>query len=569
MEFNVADLIERIAANVPEREAVICGSQRATYRHFDEQSRQFGRYLLGVGLRKGDHVGIYAYNSIEWIVAMLGCYKIGAVPININYRYVEDELLHIFRDADLKALVYDVEFSAKLNAIREQVPQIRQYISIDSRGEADAFPRVAGSVGIELACGTDADVEFPPRSAEDHYVLYTGGTTGMPKGVVWRQGDAVMVFGGGIDMATQEPIASPEAMADRCLAENAFHMRSLQMAPLMHGAAQWGILRALFEGNTVILLAKRSFDPHEVWQLVEAEKANIIMVTGDAMAKPMLDALEAGSPEGGRYDTASLFAFASTSAVFSPALKDKYCDLLPNTVITDNIGSSESGFTGTTIHRKGGAETNAGGPRVTPARHVVVLDEQHRPIPAGDGRVGFLAKTGFIPLAYYKDARKTAETFVIGADGQRYVIPGDMARHNADGTVTLLGRGSLCINTGGEKVYPEEVEAAVKAHPDVLDCLVAATPEERFGQCVTALVTLRPGAVQPAMAEIHRACASHIARYKLPRRIYYVDAIKRAPSGKADYRWARDEALRCYEAESSGARDSGREGASVLDSGAV
>jgi len=554
VEFNVADLIERVAANVPDREAVVCGSKRATYKHFDEISNQFARYLISIGLGKGDHIGIYAYNSIEWIEAMIACYKIGAVPININYRYVEDELLYIFADADVKAVVYDVDFSDNINRIRSRLPLLHHFIYLDNYHEKDNYPTVAGAMDYVEACKTTAAVNFPSRSADDHYVLYTGGTTGMPKGVVWKQGDAVMVFGGGINMYTQEPIATPEEMADRCLDPAHFSPKTINMAPLMHGAAQWGVLRAIFEGGTVVQLSKKSFDPHEVWQQVEAEGVNVIMVTGDAMAKPLMDAYEAGNTlpgkEGNPYNASTILAFASTSAVFSPALKDKFAENIPTAVITDNIGSSESGFTGTTIHEKGKAETNAGGPRVNPARNVVVLDEEYHLIPAGDPRVGLLAKGGYTPIEYYKDLKKSAETFITAPDGMRYTIPGDMARHNADGTITMLGRGSLCINSGGEKIYAEEVEMAVKSHEDVYDCLVAATPDERFGQCVTALIELRKGVRQTTLEEIHEACKTHIARYKVPRRIYYVDQIKRAPSGKADYKWSKTTALALFDAES-------------------
>lgn len=539
MEFNVAHLIGRVARHIPEREAVICGEQRATYKHFDDKSDRFARYLRSVGFGKGDHIAIYAYNSIEWIEAMLACYKIGAVPVNINYRYVEEELAYIFGDADIKAVIYDAEFAPRLANIRDRLPLLQHLVHFE---DGDNPAQDPASVSFDVACAGEYDVDMPQLSGDDHYVLYTGGTTGMPKGVVWRQEDVIMTLGGGVDVVTQEAIGSPEAMADRCIQEGAFQMRSLQMAPLMHGAAQWGVLRALFEGHSVVLLSKRSFDPHEVWRLVEQEKVNVLLVTGDAMAKPMLDVLEEG-----KYDTSSLFAFASTSAIFSPSLKDRYVDLLPNVVITDNIGSSESGYTGMTIHEKGKAESNAGGPRVSPSKDTVVLDEKHEQIPAGDERVGYLAKGGFIPLAYYKDEAKTAKTFITAPDGKRYVIPGDMARHNADGTVTMLGRGSLCINSGGEKIYPEEVEMAVKGHPDVFDCLVAGTPDDRFGSCVTALVQLREGIAEPSLDAIQQACESHVARYKLPRRVYFVDAIKRAPSGKADYQWAKAEALRIYE----------------------
>lgn len=548
MEFNVADLIERIALNVPDNDAVICGERHASYKHFDDKSRRFAHYLLSAGLGKGDHIGIYAYNSIEWIEAMLACYKIGAIPINVNYRYVENELIYIFDNADLKAVIFDHEFSDKITAIRDQLPLLQHFIYFPDQELPDAASTVSQSINFNDACNTETNLPFPDRSADDHYMLYTGGTTGMPKGVVWTQGDAVMIFGGGIDMYTQLPLATPEEMADRCLKPDAFSMRSLNMAPLMHGAAQWGVLRTLFEGGTVVLLSKKSFDPHEVWQQLEKHNVNVIMVTGDAMAKPLMDALEENENNDKPYNTSSLVALASTSAVFSPSLKDKYVDKLPNAVITDNIGSSESGFTGTTVHEKGKAETNAGGPRVTPAKNVVVLDENFSPIPAGDERIGQLGKCGYVPIAYYKDEEKTAETFITAPDGKRYVIPGDMARHNADGTVTMLGRGSLCINSGGEKIFPEEVEVAVKAHPDVYDCLVASTPDERFGSCVTALVQLRIGANEPTMESIHQACESHIGRYKLPRRIYYIDQIKRTPSGKADYKWAKGQAMKLFEA---------------------
>ena len=262
------------------------------------------------------------------------------------------------------------------------MPLLKEFIYLDNHNEKDQHPIVEGCIDYFQACSTDAECNIPLlRSADDHYVLYTGGTTGMPKGVVWKQGDAVMVFGGGIEMYTQEPLESPEVMADRCLDETHFAPKTINMAPLMHGAAQWGVLRAIFEGGTVVLLSKRSFDAHEVWQQVEAEGVNVIMVTGDAMAKPLMDAYEEGNTlpgkEGNAYNASTILAFASTSAVFSPALKDKFAEKIPTAVITDNIGSSESGFTGTTIHEKGKAETNAGGPRVTPAKNVAVLDEDY------------------------------------------------------------------------------------------------------------------------------------------------------------------------------------------------
>lgn len=546
MEFNVADLIERVAKHIPNREALVCGERRATYQDLNQHAQQFAVYLMSIGLGKNDHIAIYAYNCIEWAEVLLACYKIGAVPININYRYVEEELHYIFNNADIKAVIYEAQFTERLKNIIPRLPKMQHFIHLDQDNDV-----VAGSIYYQQALAIDsASVTFPIRRGDDLYVLYTGGTTGMPKGVVWRQHDIIMALGGGIDMTTQEAIATPELMADRCIKENAFYMRSMQLAPLMHGAAQWGLLRALFEGHTVLMLASKSFDADEVWRMIEREQVNTVLLTGDAMARPMMDALLKSS-EGGKpgFNTSSLFVFASSAAVFSPSLKDKYTDVLPNVLIMDNIGSTESGYTGAAVHQKGKADSNAGGPRVSPGRDVVVLDENYTLLQPGSEKQGFLAKGGFIPSAYYKDEKKSAATFITGADGKRYVIPGDMAIYNADGSITMLGRGSLCINSGGEKIFPEEVEVAIKAHEAVYDCLVVGTPDERFGSAVTALIQLAKGFAEPDLKSIHAACASHIARYKVPKRVYIVDKVKRAPSGKPDYQWAKQEAMRRFVGE--------------------
>lgn len=376
------------------------------------------------------------------------------------------------------------------------------------------------------------------RSGDDVYVIYTGGTTGMPKGVVWRQEDVVMALGGGIDASTQEKHNSPEAFADKCIAEGAFAARSLQLAPLMHGAAQWGMLRGFFEGHTIIISDQRHFDADWVWRTVAAEQANIMLITGDAMARPLLDALEEKD-----YDLSSLFVLVSSAAIFSAALKSRYCVKLPNAIIMDSLGSSEGGYSGVTVHDATAQSKDAGGPRLTLGLDTVVLDSQHNILAENSGATGLLARSDNIPQGYYKDPVKTAATFVTAATGKRYSIPGDMARLNEDGTVTLLGRGSNCINSGGEKIFPEEVEAAIKSHPNAYDALVVGTPDERFGSCVTALVQLRENTQEPSLEELHQACASHIGRYKLPKNVFYVEEVKRSPSGKPDYQWANQEAI--------------------------
>ncbi len=543
MDFNVASIFERVAHNVPDREAIICGSERLSYGEFDKRANRLARYLQQLGIGKGDHVAIYAYNRLEWVEAMLACYKLSAVPVNINYRYVEEELLYLLTDADIKAIVFERQFGPLLSAIKGRLPALQHYIAIEDGSEAALEGLHAAEYHTVLAQQSDAPLAVE-RSGDDHYVLYTGGTTGMPKGVVWRQEDVIMALGGGLDMATGQPLASAEIMADRCIQPNAFAMRSLQLAPLMHGAAQWGLLRALFEGGTVIFTDRKSFDADHVWQTVGNEKANVMLITGDAMARPLMDALIAREAGGEPYDLSSMFVVASSAAIFSPSLKDAFTEKLPNVLIMDNIGASEVGYCGAAVHSKGGADKDAGGPRVQPGPDTVLLDDDFKLIPMGSGQEGWLARGGNIPLAYYKDEEKTRKTYITASDGRRYAIPGDRARANADGTITLLGRGSGCINSGGEKIFPEEVEGAIKAHPAVVDTLVVGTPDERFGSCVTALVHVRPGFAEPTLESIQEACSNQIARYKLPRRVFFVDGIARSPSGKPDYKWAKEEALR-------------------------
>jgi acyl-CoA synthetase (AMP-forming)/AMP-acid ligase II len=377
------------------------------------------------------------------------------------------------------------------------------------------------------------DRDFPERSADDHYVLYTGGTTGMPKGVVWRHEDVFFALGGGIDAYTNERVADEWTLAEKAKAVDA-PLRSLNLPPLMHGAAQWGFLRFAFEGNLVVML--RRFDAHEVWRTIERERINSVSITGDAMARPMIEALdELGGP--GALDLSSLFVLASTAAIFSPTVKDRYLDAFPNLLIVDAIGSSETGANGMRTVGKGDTQNKGGGPTVQAARDAVVLDEQLQELAPGSGQSGRLARRGNVPVAYYKDPEKSAATFVTGADGSRYALAGDMAILEGDGTITLLGRGSQCINSGGEKIFPEEVESALKAHPGVFDAIVVGVPDERWGQRVAAVVQPRDGAV-PTLEELDAHCRGYVAGYKVPRELHLVTEVVRSPSGKPDYPWA-------------------------------
>jgi 3-oxocholest-4-en-26-oate---CoA ligase len=532
MGYNIADLFERAVDAVPDRMALVCGDQRLTYAEMDEQANRLANHLLGEGFGHGDHIGIYGQNSAEWLVAMVAVFKIRAVPININFRYVTDELTYLFDNADLVALVHDREYIDRIDAVRRAVPGLRHFVMIDD--DSDAHPGVIGAVRWADAVGA-ASPERPvlPRSDDDHYVIYTGGTTGMPKGVVWRHEDVFYALGGGVDAYTNERVTHGHQLAEKAAATET-PMVSLNIPPLMHGAAQWGALRFLFEGNTVCFVPR--FDPEAVWSLVEAEGVNTMMITGDAMARPLIEALSA-DPD--RWDLSSLFVVSSSAVVFSPSLKDTLLELLPNIMIVDAIGSSESGMNGMVVQTKGQtANHGGGGPTVSAGRDAVVLDDELRPLEPGTGTVGKLARGGNIPIGYYKDPVKTAATFVTAPDGTRYVVAGDFALLEADGTITLLGRGSVCINSGGEKIFPEEVETTLKSHPAVYDTLVVGVPDERWGQAVCAVVQPRPGVDVPDLDELAGHARELLAGYKVPRHLVVVDEIVRSPSGKPDYPWA-------------------------------
>jgi acyl-CoA synthetase (AMP-forming)/AMP-acid ligase II len=516
--FNLADLFERVADAVPDRTALVVDDRRFSFSELDAYANQAAHVLADHGVKRGEHVGIYAYNSAEWVATMLGTYKLRAVPINVNFRYVEEELAYILGNADCVAVVYDTEFAARLDAVRAALPSLRDTLPL-----GDAFDAALGAAS--------AARDFGARSPDDHYVLYTGGTTGLPKGVVWRHEDVFMALGQGIDAVTGHRVATDRELAEKAAAAPA-PLVFCVIPPLMHGAAQWGMLGQLFQGNTIVLM--RKFDPDAVWQTVDREGVNSVLITGDAMGRPLIEALDDASRS---YDVSSLFAVSSSAAIFSPAVKDRFFERFPDLVITDSIGSSESGFNGLALVGKGGTAMK-GGPTVTPAPDVVVLDDELRPVEPGSGVVGRVARGGNIPIGYYNDEAKTKTTFVVAADGRRYAMPGDFATLEADGTVTLLGRGSVCINSGGEKIFPEEVEAALKSHPDVFDAVVVGVPDERWGQRVAAVVEVRDGHIEPTLAALDSHCRTRIAGYKVPRDLRVVDRMERSPSGKADYPWA-------------------------------
>ncbi|HWF15649.1 MAG TPA: acyl-CoA synthetase [Acidimicrobiales bacterium] len=527
MEFNLADLFEAAVDAYPEREYLVADGKRRTYAEMEARANQLAHYLAAQGIGPGDHVGIYSYNSVEWVETAWAVFKLRAIWININYRYVKDELQYLLTNADLQALVYQREFSPLVAALLPELPDLRQVLVIEDGSDVVVAPR---SVDYEAAMeGQSPARDFGPRSGDDLYILYTGGTTGMPKGVVWRHVDVFYALGGGTDPVTNTRITDPAVMVEKGAGGGMVH---LPVAPLMHGATQWCVMGQSFVGSKIVLMAK--FDPHDVWRLVGSERVNSVMITGDAMGKPLVEQLD--EPVASSYDLSTLLAVVSSAALFSAPVKDQFFLQLPNLVITDAIGSSEGGNNGMTVVTAGNTAMKSG-PTVHLLGETVVFDENLEPVEPGSGTIGKIARSGDIPVGYYNDPKKTAEVF-IQVQGRRYVMPGDYATVEADGSITLLGRGSIVINSGGEKIFPEEVESAVRSHPDVMDAIVCGAPDERWGQTVAAIIQPRVGHAAPSLEAIQEHCRTSIAGYKLPRRLHVVDAVERSPSGKPDYTWA-------------------------------
>lgn len=533
MEFNLADLFENAADAFGEREYLVAENRRRTYAEMEQRANRLAHHLLDHGVKAGDHVGIYAYNSVEWIETLWAVFKIRATWININYRYVKDELAYLFSNADLVALVHQREFTPRVRAVRDRLVLLAHTVVIDDDSGADLDGYEHTAYEEAMASG-GAQRDFEPRSPDDRYILFTGGTTGMPKGVVWRHEDVFFALGGGIDALTLTRVTAPEDMVAKGLAAGS-QLTTFPIAPLMHGASQWAVMGASFVGNRVLLVAK--FDAAKVWSMVEAERANAMMITGDAMGRPLIEELARTDRS---YDTSSFFSLNSSAAIFSPTVKEEFFARFPHLIMTDAIGSSETGNNGLAMV-SAGRTAMKGGPTVAPGADTVVLDDDFRPIPPGTGKMGRLARAGNIPLCYYKDPTKSAETFV-SVHGKRYSLPGDFALVESDGTITLVGRGSVSINSGGEKIFPEEVEAAIKSHPDVYDAVVVGVPDERWGQRVVMVVQPRSGRTVD-LESVQAHCRTRIAGYKIPRQLTVVAEVQRSPSGKADYPWAKGIAM--------------------------
>jgi fatty-acyl-CoA synthase len=525
MEFNLADLYELVADAAPDRMALIAGDRRLTFRDLDERSNRVAHYLRDVGVLPGQHVGIYAFNRAEWLETMLGCFKARVVPINVNYRYVVDELRYLFDNADLVALVYEAEFGPHVASVLPGLPKLKHLVQLDDGTGTETERLEAVEYEHALSVASPARDGLSPRSPDDLYVLYTGGTTGMPKGVMWRAEDIFFAALGGGNYGGPG-INKPEEIVDNL----AVGLVTFALAPLMHGNAQWTTFIGLYGGNTVVLNASRRFDADEIWDLVERESVSVLSLVGDAMARPLVDALAH------RPIPPSMFAMTSGGAILSPAIKEELQQRAPNLIVIDAFGASETGA-------NGAVATTDKGPRFQMNESTTVITEDGDVAPFGE--VGMLARRGHVPIGYYKDEAKTAATFV-EMRGVRWAIPGDRAVIEEDGTITVLGRGSQCINTGGEKVFPEEVEAVLKAHEAVFDAIVVGVPDARFGESVAAVVSVRPGStITLDDVQVHTRTA--LAGYKVPRHLVVVDTVERTPAGKPNYRWAKETAAAAVE----------------------
>ncbi len=547
MEFNLAQVQEAVAAVVPDRECIVWRDRRLTYADVTDRTRRLANHLLAKGLgvdaerstlaghESGQaHLGCYLHNGNEYLETMLGAYKARVAPFNVNYRYVAEELRYLLNDAGAKAIVYHSAFADRLAEVLPDLPQLTVLLQVDDGTGADLLP---GAEWYEEAlAAASADQPAVEWSPDDLYILYTGGTTGMPKGVLWRQADIYVGALGGRSLGTGQEWGSLEEITQGALNGGA---KLLPAPPFMHGAGHWLGLNAILGGNTVCIQDDTvGFDAADVWTTMSREQANILLIVGDAFGRPLVDELERASAAGKPYDLSSMLMLISGGAPLNSTLKDRFLAQLPSVMVMDAVGASE---TGSQMSHVSAAGQSASTGTFTPGPGAAIVSEDlSTALEAGHPEVGWLAQKGRVPLGYLGDADKTARTFPV-IDGTRYSVPGDRARLTADGIIELYGRDSVTINSGGEKIFAEEVEQAIAHHPDVYDVVVAGRPSERWGQEVVAIVQLRDGATPDEQSLLDEA-ATHVARYKLPKSFRFVPTIVRSPAGKADYRWAKEQA---------------------------
>ncbi len=543
--FNLSTVLDTVAHAVPDQEVLIWRDRRVTFGQMNERVNRLANYLVAQGLgaksdRTGlagheshqDHIGLYLRNGNEYVEGMYAGYRARVASFNVNYRYVEEELVYLLRDSKAKALIFHSDFADRVAAVRDQLPDLQVLIQVD---DESGNPLLDGAVAYEevLAASSPEHPDTEP-SPDDLYILYTGGTTGMPKGVLWRHDDIFIQAMGGRPFGATEPMTSYDEVAAAAV-NGGGGMRILMIPPFMHGAAQWGMSHAITNGGAIILPSDNTkLDPVDALTVCAEEKAISLPLVGDAIARPLIDELEANGDD---YEL-SLAAVTNGGAPLTPGIKDRFLTVLPNILVMDAVGSSETGIQ---MQHYSVAGEKASTGSFEPSADTVVLDEDlTRRLEVGEDQIGWLAQRGYVPLGYLGDADKTGRTFPV-IDGVRYSVPGDRARLQDTGEIELLGRDSVTINSGGEKIFAEEVERAVAEHPDVYDVIVVGRPSERWGAEVVAVVQAREG-VTLDEASLLEECAKHIARYKFPKCFVYRDKLVRSPAGKADYRWAKEQA---------------------------
>ena len=530
IEWNFADVFERIASVIPDAPCQLHGRRTVTWGAFDRRANALGADLLAAGLGEQAKVAAYLTNCPEYLETYHAAMKVGMVPVNTNFRYGPEEIRYLFDNSDAEAVVFHATFSDIVDKVRGDLPLVKRWYVV-----SDGSPEPEWAVPYEatVAAGADRVVGTWGRSPDHCVFLYTGGTTGMPKGVMWRQHDLFQVLGGGGNpILGQPPAADMDDLGSRITGPGAV---GLAACPLMHGTGQFTAFIIMIGGGSIVSLADRAFDPAALWQTVEDKKVNAVTIVGDAFARPLLNALDANP---GGWDLSSLLLISSSGVMWSHEVKEGLLRHLPTVILFDSLGSSEAVGLAANVSGGGAAAETAS---FTLGENVKVISEAGSLVEPGSEEIGMVGIPGHIPIGYYKDPEKTAKTFRT-VDGVRYSIPGDFATVAADGTIHLLGRGSVVINTGGEKVFPEEVEEVLKQHPFVVDAVAVGLPDDRFGEVICAIVEAEPGATvdEDAVIEFVR---TKLARYKAPRHVLVVDSIGRSPAGKVDYKSLRQVAL--------------------------
>jgi len=533
MDWNLADLFELVADTVPDRLALahgVAGPTR-TWRELDHRANALATDLAR-GHKPGDKLAIYAYNRPEFVEALFGAMKARLVPVNVNYRYREDELAYLFDNSDATVVVYESDFAERVANVRERLPKVRQWIEIVDDGAVHNAFAISWREVVGEGTARRLDLRRDPG---DLLFMYTGGTTGMPKGVMWEHRALYNSLGGGGNPALGEKASESEAHHRERVSDETRAQRLLPGCPLMHGTGQFTAINALGAGGAIVTSANTNFDAEEYWSTIQAREVNATAIVGDAFAKPMLRALQENR---GRWDLSKLFLIISSGVMWSPTIKQALLEELPHVLLYDSFGSSEAVGFGAELTTKQ-STISLGKFRIGPSCKVFTPEGEE--VEPGSEKKGYIARGGPIPLGYYKDEKKSAETFKI-YQGRRWSIPGDWCTVNADGTILLHGRGSVCINTAGEKVYPEEVEETLKTHAAVADALVVGVADDKWGESVTGVVVLEGGR-KATEAELRAHVRERLAGYKTPKRVVFTDRVLRAPNGKADYKAAKELAL--------------------------